>query len=280
MAEAGAKVMRGDEFYVGYLAKAPAGVARHVRRAVLGLALLMVAGAVAVTIAQGPFGRGSWGNAPKKMTGVLKLAPYPLLLVGAGPGEGTRTVLLVNAGKCGLFSAGGYCGPVRDESGKDVVVQRRAALAPLDGRLVEVTGTVLERDGRVMVELSAAEASIAATGSDLPGGVPVDDGPASSVAVRGRIIDPKCYLGAMKPGDGKVHRACAIRCIAGGIPPVLLGEGGSAGRFYLLTGAQGEPLNDRVLGYVDDAVEVRGVLSTIGDMEVLAVASDGVVRVR
>lgn len=24
----------------------------------------------------------------------------------------------------------------------------------------------------------------------------------------------------MKPGEGKAHRACAIRCIAGGIPPV------------------------------------------------------------
>jgi len=36
----------------------------------------------------------------------------------------------------------------------------------------------------------------------------------------GEIVDSKC-LGVMTPGQLTTHRACAIRCISGGIPPVL-----------------------------------------------------------
>ena len=39
--------------------------------------------------------------------------------------------------------------------------------------------------------------------------------------VKGEIVDPKCFFGVMKPGEGKPHKDCAIRCILGGIPPVL-----------------------------------------------------------
>ena len=39
--------------------------------------------------------------------------------------------------------------------------------------------------------------------------------------LKGEIYDPKCAFGAMKPGFGKPHRSCAIRCISGGVPPIL-----------------------------------------------------------
>jgi hypothetical protein len=34
----------------------------------------------------------------------------------------------------------------------------------------------------------------------------------------GEVVDAKCYLGAMKPGDGKSHKACATLCVTNGIP--------------------------------------------------------------
>jgi len=34
----------------------------------------------------------------------------------------------------------------------------------------------------------------------------------------GEIVDSKCYFGNMNPGNGKVHRDCAVRCMSGGIP--------------------------------------------------------------
>lgn len=47
--------------------------------------------------------------------------------------------------------------------------------------------------------------------------------------LKGEIVDSKCYLGVMNPGNLKAHRACAINCIQGGVPPVLLvRDGGGA----------------------------------------------------
>jgi len=82
-----------------------------------------------------------------------------------------------------------------------------------------------------------------------------------SVSLRGEITDPKCLLGVMNPGRGKPHRDCAVRCIAGGIPPVLkvTGAGGET-EFYLLTDADGSPINDRILDYVGDGVQICGRL--------------------
>ena len=31
----------------------------------------------------------------------------------------------------------------------------------------------------------------------------------------------KCYLGVINPGNGKVHRDCAVRCLSGGVTPVF-----------------------------------------------------------
>lgn len=42
------------------------------------------------------------------------------------------------------------------------------------------------------------------------------------VRLTGEIVDSKCYFGVMNPGNGKVHRDCAVRCISGGIPPAFL----------------------------------------------------------
>ena len=41
------------------------------------------------------------------------------------------------------------------------------------------------------------------------------------VTLVGEVVDPKCWLGDMKPGDGKAHAACARLCMEGGIPPML-----------------------------------------------------------
>jgi hypothetical protein len=38
----------------------------------------------------------------------------------------------------------------------------------------------------------------------------------------GEIVDTKCFLGVMNPGEGKVPRECAALCLSGGIPRALL----------------------------------------------------------
>ncbi len=74
---------------------------------------------------------------------------------------------------------------------------------------------------------------------------------AEHVTLKGEIIDPKCYLGAMKPGGGKTHKACAMLCISGGVPPMLVTrDANKQETFYLLTTDQGGVANELVLPFV------------------------------
>ena len=85
--------------------------------------------------------------------------------------------------------------------------------------------------------------------------------PLGRCTLRGEIADSKCHLGAMNPGRRKVHRACAMNCIAGGIPPVLLVDREDGGTdVALLVGPSGEVVNDAVLPLVGLPVEVTGEL--------------------
>ena len=53
----------------------------------------------------------------------------------------------------------------------------------------------------------------------------------------------------MKPGEGKTHRSCAIRCIAGGIPPVFKTD--SSG-YFLLVNEKNEPVSSEIVNIVGD----------------------------
>ena len=76
----------------------------------------------------------------------------------------------------------------------------------------------------------------------------------------------------MKPGEGKPHRSCAIRCISGGIPPVFKTEN-QAGEthYFLLRGPNGEAINEEVLDFVADQVQLCGELSRQDDWLVIRV---------
>ena len=84
--------------------------------------------------------------------------------------------------------------------------------------------------------------------------------------IYGEIVDPKCFFGVMKTGYGKIHRSCAIRCISGGIPPVLaIKENEQYVDYYFLTNQNGTLINRDVLEYVGKKVEVSGEVEKIDD---------------
>ena len=86
----------------------------------------------------------------------------------------------------------------------------------------------------------------------------------------GEIVDSKCFLGVMKPGNSKPHRACAARCISGGIPPVLLVRDKQGNpTYFLLVSSAGESVNDAVLDLVAEPVEITGRVMRHGDLLVL-----------
>lgn len=248
------------EFYVGYF-KTPPALARFLRRVLPVLIAAALAVAWFVSRAQNDPGDGVWHDDAQALVGRIAAKPYPLIRVpSTQPGSPVETILLVSAGKHG-------CGE---------------RIAALDGRIARVRGTILERDGRRLLELAEMDAvtpGVSLSRADearLASPTVVPMGP---VTLRGEIIDPKCYAGAMKPGEGKTHKECATLCIAGGIPPMFVTRDGAGRRSYcLLTNPAGEALDDRILPFVADAVEIDGVLERRDDLPVLRIDPAGIRR--
>jgi len=85
------------------------------------------------------------------------------------------------------------------------------------------------------------------------------------MTLTGEIVDSKCYLGVMNPGQGKVHRDCAARCISGGIPPAFIVRDTSGeSQTLMLVGDDGRKLHRELLDYVAEPARISGRLSRVG----------------
>jgi hypothetical protein len=92
------------------------------------------------------------------------------------------------------------------------------------------------------------------------------------MTLRGEIVDSKCHLGVMNPGERRTHRACAKLCIRGGIPPMLWCEDKDGNvRRLLLVDLDGRAVNDRVVELVGDPVEMDGDVTQIDDILLLRI---------
>lgn len=245
----------GDPFYVGYL-PIPGSIKRFVCVVLVAAFVGLVTAAAIVASQQSDPGDGVWQDAePVTLYGTLKVDPYPVLYVAdAQAPDGVRTVMLVSMYKNGATE--------------------RAK--PFNAMVVQATGYPIHRQGRYMLELLDDHALRPAGG--LAGPI-LQVSKRTTVELVGEIIDPKCYLGVMKPGEGKVHRACAVRCIDGGIPPMFLTRTNDGkANFYLLTDAQGNACNQAVLAYVAESVTIRGHVEKRGDMLYLKADVDRIVR--
>lgn len=254
--------MSESEFFIGWLAM-PVSYRRFLGAATAMVMLLVAALALALPVWQQSPGSGAWEtDSVVTIEGVAQAEPYALLRVPAGEnGSAIRTFLLVEEGKFGA--------------------QQRAL--PLAGQYVRATGTILHREGRQMLELSAAKDALVHVQAPASTDAERLAFPARRqqmpVTLRGELIDPKCYLGAMRPGGGKTHKACAMLCISGGIPPMLVTRD-QAGRetYYLLMTPDGKSAQDILLNYVGNLVEIQGTLETWDDLFILRVGPVGIRR--
>ncbi|HZR84941.1 MAG TPA: hypothetical protein VFD92_27850 [Candidatus Binatia bacterium] len=240
---------RRDEFYVGYAAAAPPGIARVVRRAVVALACATIAVALALVLAQGAFAPAAFElDVARSFRGTIRERPVPVLAIRrpgtTDPSASVSSFLLVAPWK----------------RGAEELVRGR------DGQTVELAGSLLYRDGATMIQVRP--------GSIAEAAVPAEDAASAAptvalgrVELRGEIVDTKCHLGAMSPGEGKTHRECAARCISGGIPPALrVRDASGETRLWLLVGSAGEPINDAVLPFVAEPVRIAGLGERRGDL--------------
>lgn len=241
-----------DEFYIGWEAKAASGIGKTVRKAVIGLLLLALVAAVLLAISQHMIGSSvfEWGTV-KKFSGILKLQPYPHLLVprpgATGTQPGFSTYYLVAPFKFGLD---------------------REKLSALDGKTVSLQGTLIYRGNQTMIEALAD--SFKAADKQLPVLSGTETVGLGRQTLTGEIVDSKCFLGVMNPGQLTPHRACAIRCISGGVPPVLLVRQKDGPTIYLLlVSSDGKPVNKQVLDLVAEPVEITGEVERQGELLIL-----------
>ena len=151
----------------------------------------------------------------------------------------------------------------------------------LVGQEIQIAGTLLYGDGHGLLELTQKEKSFIkkithsekhATLENKSISIPpkgIDENAQVQTAnkIKGEIIDPKCYFGVMKPGGGKVHKSCAIRCISGGIPPIfkvsLDSPNPSANemarhQYYILRKKGNPQFYKEILQYVGEEVVITG----------------------
>jgi hypothetical protein len=231
---------REEEFFVGYLAL-PAQTRRFVLAvAMASFALLLALAALAAAL-RDPAVRTSQANVT--LVGKLDARAYGVLWTVE---KGSPTpILIAGGGKFGV----------------------PPAAKQLFGQYVEARGLLLEREGYRMLELSKIVAQPKLAGEIERTLSRVSTQTLGTLELEGEIVDIKCWLGRMKPGDGRTHRACAQFCIQGGIPPVFVARSGTGQvEHYVLTDLRGGPINDAVLPYVAEAVALEGQAERVGSM--------------
>jgi hypothetical protein len=141
-----------------------------------------------------------------------------------------------------------------------------ALAAQWNGKGAALRGSIIHQGGQTMIEVEPDSF----TPAEVPLVAPAAAEPLGRYTLVGEIVDSKCHLGVMNPGERRTHRACARLCIRGGVPPILWAENGAGEvRRLLLVGVDGTPVNDRVLDLVGDPVEITGDVEQIDGWLVL-----------
>lgn len=245
-----------DEFYIGWEDTAPAMIGSRVRWAVCFLLIASLALGAGLAFVQQTIGVSvfEWGKV-KAFTGVLKAEPYPHLLVprpGASAGQDDfSSYYLVKPFKFGLDPQ---------------IVSR------FDGATISLRGTLIYRDNQTMIEVAGDSIKPVQGQERIVGvtGLKTNSVVLGGQTLVGEIVDSKCYLGVMNPGQLTPHKGCAIRCISGGIPPILLvRRTDGVALHFLLVSNDGRPVNKEVLDMVAEPVQITGEVVRQGQLLIL-----------
>ncbi|MFT5123610.1 MAG: hypothetical protein ACI9TH_000258 [Kiritimatiellia bacterium] len=247
-----------DDFYVGYMKTAPAALGAVMRKWVVLMIIITAIVATAISLSQKPFRTGvfEFGTVDAYL-GIVRLDPVPVAMANKRWADVSFDekpyYLLVNQGKFGAA----------------------ALFEGMDGACVSFDATRIYRDGQQMLEV--------VPGSVVKDGASFTDDALTRVigqhTFRGEIVDSKCYLGVMNPGNLKTHKACAIRCISGGVPPVLVVRDiDDDVRYLILIGPNGEAMNEHVLDKIAEPVEISGTVEERGGFFYLRAGPDAIKR--
>jgi hypothetical protein len=188
----------------------------------------------------------------ERIEGVLQARPYPI--VWSVEGDRLVPTILVRQGKFGL---------------------RSHEVMHLDGQPVSTQGLLLSRDGVRMLEVGQAPRRANVSPAVIARARMRSTRPLGNLTFQGEIEDSKCYLGRMRPGQGRGHRACAQLCVIGGIPPMLVTSRGA----YLVALADGSDAHNEVVDFVAEPVRVTGSLEQTESLGILRIDPRNIERV-
>ncbi len=241
---------KNTPFFVGYLPSP--GPLRWFLMTTIGLfiATFVSAGLFIGATQDAPMPSGfRFDYGPQTVTGVIELTPYPILRV-------TQGNELIQEGKT-LMLAG---------QGKNGIDQR---VMEADGQLRSITGIVLQRGTIDMLQVDGRARGVVDVEGTAP---PMETVPLGRWSLAGEICDGKCLYGAMRPGTGLAHRACAALCLIGDVPPVFVSSQPIEGSdFMLITGPDGTVLPRAAYDFIGQFVSLEGDLERRGDVMILRI---------
>ena len=252
--------MKRKDFYVGYFDYPPKGITRFIRSVVAFLVLITIGLAWFIADHQRGFIPSTYEyDQEVELSGLLISKPVPAIQLNLGKSaEQTpliHTIPIVAFGK----------------KGGDQLVRA------LSGSLVKVAGHLIYHDGKTLIEIPNPDniKTVGPRPSSFPLQQAIDNGIEENFI--GEIVDAKCFFGVMKPGHGKPHRSCAIRCISGGVPAVFRSIdsfGNPLYRFILLGSNSPKILTD----FIGEVVEVTGIEGEFYDWKTLKINTPSSIR--
>jgi hypothetical protein len=255
--------MINDDFYIGWMPKAPGTFSTFIKKYLIVVIALVATLGIILALLQKKFSTGTFEFGKlTEIKGIYFKDPVPVIKVIQGKNIWGQvsyiTIPLVGYGKHGAD------GIIAD-------IEKQKALV-LDKKEVTLKGTLLYNDGKTILQIDENDNPLLNSGQTTSKELLPRLEDLGIQKVKGEIIDPKCYFGVMKPGEGKPHRDCAIRCILGGIPPVfhVQNENGE-NNYYLIVGAHGEKMNEAVQDYVAEPTEISARLVRYDDWIVMFV---------
>ena len=251
---------KNDEFFVPYI---EGSLGSKTKQFIKRFALVTIIAAIGVAIVfsfnQNPFKNSTFElTSQTKITGVFHENPYPMLRVEVAQNT-YKNILLLGFGKLG---ANPFLEKLQNE------------VKNLNGKKLSIEGNLIYYNGKTLIQITSDEKITLESSKKhiLPSSTLI-----SEITLQGEIIDPKCYFGVMKPGEGKIHRSCAVRCISGGIPPVLATTDNNAiAQYFLLTDLNGKAINDAILPFIGKPSQVTGVVEKMEDWHVMKIDVSGI----
>ena len=228
-----------DDFFVGWADRVPRGQGGFLARVGIGFLAMMLLLSLGLARGMDDSGGGGAVEGEQTLRGIITGQPYALLHVPPDAAHPRGHVVMLS------------------EVGKFPVV----VPAALEGKGVVAKGWLMRRGDIDMLQMNAPPEPVVVAGA------PAAVEKLGRWRITGEVCDGQCYAGAMRPGTGIAHRACANFCLMSGVPPVFVATAPVAGsEFLMMADEAGGPVGAAMYDHVGLRVRLDGEVERRGDV--------------